>query len=275
MELRRARDARRLTQKEAAGELGWASSKILRIETGQVGISRTDLKALLELYGVSDPERVATFTEMAEQSRKQHWHTYRDVLNQDFLIYLGFEGSASTLRQAETLILPGLLQTEEYARAVIEGFSTPQTSPQTIDRQVDVRMKRQEILDRVDPPALFFILDEAVIRRGVGTSPADSKIMQHQLKHLGDIGSREHVHLRVMRFQHGIHLGLKGPFVILEFPDPADDDLLFLENGTHSIATRDDASDVSFYKDQFLQLEDFALNETETAQLIEEVRAEM
>lgn len=275
VELRRARDARRLTQKGAAGELGWAPSKILRIETGQVGISRTDLKALLELYGVTDPEQVATFTEMAVQSRKQHWNIYRDVLNQDFLIYLGFEGSASVLRQAETLILPGLLQTEEYARAVIQEFSTPETSPEITDRQVEVRMKRQEILERADPSLLFFILDEAVIRRAVGTSPVDSKIMRRQLKHLSDIGARENVHLRVMPFRHGFHTGLKGPFVILEFPDPGDDDLLFLENGLHSLVTRDDASEISLYKNQFLQLEDFALTEAETAQLIEEVRAEM
>ncbi|MFJ6199099.1 helix-turn-helix domain-containing protein [Micromonospora sp. NPDC092111] len=275
MELRRARDVRKLTQKGAAGELGWAPSKILRIETGQVGISGTDLRALLELYGVTDPERVATFTEMAKQSRKQHWSTYRDVLNQDFLIYLGFEGSASTLRQSESLILPGLLQTEEYARAVIHAFSTPNTSTQLTERQVEVRMKRQEILDRADPPDLFFILDEAVIRRAVGTSATDSKVMRRQLKHLNDIGARENVHLRVMRFGHGVHMGLKGPFVILEFPEPGDDDLLFLENGPHSLATRDDVDEVSLYKNQFLELEDFALSETETAQLIERVCAEM
>ncbi|MBF9129695.1 helix-turn-helix transcriptional regulator [Plantactinospora sp. S1510] len=275
VELRRARDAKHLTQKQAAGELGWSPAKIIRIETGQVGISGTDLKALLELYGVTDPQQVATFTEMARQSRKQHWSIYRDVLNQDFLIYLGFEGSASTLRQSESLILPGLLQTEEYARAVIQAFSTPDTSPQLTDRQLEVRMKRQEILHRDDPPVLFFILDEAVIRRAVGSSTTGSKIMQRQLRHLNDIGGRENVHLRVVRFGHGVHMGLKGPFVILEFPDPGDDDLLFLENGPHSVATRDDMGEISLYKKQFLELEDFALSESETAELIEQVRAQM
>ncbi|PZG09533.1 XRE family transcriptional regulator [Micromonospora craterilacus] len=273
--LRQARDAKRLTQKDAAQALGWGPAKIIRIETGQVGISDTDLKALLQLYGITDPDQVTTYVEMARQSRKQHWNIYRDILNQDFLIYLGFEGSASMLRQSEALILPGLLQTEEYARAVIHAFNPPDTSPQLMERQLEVRIKRQEILDRADPPTLTFVLDEAVIRRAVGAADGSPKVMQRQLAHLNDLGSRDNVHLRVVRFDRGAHTGLMGPFVILTFPDPGDDELLFLENGPHSLATRDDANVISFYAQQFLELEKIALSETDTAQLIEQVRAEM
>ncbi|MDG4795112.1 helix-turn-helix transcriptional regulator [Micromonospora sp. WMMD1082] len=273
--LRQAREATGLTQKDAAQKLRWGTAKIIRIETGQVGISATDLTALLGLYGITDPDQVAAYVEMAMQSRKQHWSVYRDVLNQDFLIYLGFEGSASVLRQSESLILPGLLQTEEYARAVIHAFNPPGTSPRHMNRQLEVRMRRQEILDRADPPTLFFILDEAVIRRAVGAVDGSARVMQRQLAHLNDIGRRHHVHLRVVRFSHGAHIGLMGPFAILEFPDDGDDDLLFLENGPHSLATREDASVISLYLKQFAELENHALSEADTADLIDEVRAQM
>ncbi|QOC89644.1 helix-turn-helix domain-containing protein [Micromonospora craniellae] len=273
--LRQLRDRKGMTQKDTGQALEWGTAKIIRIEAGQVGISDTDLRALLELYGVLEADQVAGYVEMARRSRKQHWHIYRDVMNQDFLIYLGFESSASALRQSASLILPGLLQTEEYARAVIHAFSPPDAAPHHIDRKLEIRTQRQEILDRATPPSLSILLDEAVIRRAVGTGDDSTKIMKRQLAHLNDIGGRPNVHLRVIRFSQGAHMGLMKPFTILTFPDEDDDDLLFLQNGPNSLSTRDDVNTIALYARQFLDLEKIALSEPATARLIDEVRVQM
>lgn len=271
VELRRLRLDRGLTQKDVAERLEWSLSKMIRIETGQVGISRGDLRTLLDEYDVSDPVEIDALAAMAKEGRRQQWGPYRDILNADFLTYLNFEGSASVIRQGEPQVLPGLLQTEEYARAVIAGVGGADLSGQTVERQVEVRMKRQEIVERPDPPQMHFIIDESAIRRPAGGATA----MRRQLSRLEELAALQHVHLRVIPLSAGVHPGLRGSFVILEFSDPADDDLLFLESGQSSLATKDSPEDIAIYRQDFDTLEGIAASEDDTLRLITAARSEL
>jgi transcriptional regulator with XRE-family HTH domain len=275
VELRRARAAAGLTQREVADDLGWSLSKLLRIENGQVGVSRTDLKALLDRYSVTSEDQINSFVRLAREGRRQAWGAYRDVLNPDYMIYLGYEGSASMIRQFEYLVIPGLLQTEAYARTVIRGLAPPGTAQTTMDRQVKARMARQDLLNRDDAPEMFFIMDEAVIRRWVGPSPGDPSIMREQLERLKELGSRPSISIQILPFKYGIHYGLRGPFVLLEFPDPEDDDLLFIENPSKSLATRDNPEVTALYKTVFWELESVATDPKELTGLVDRVLADM
>ncbi|MEU7975206.1 helix-turn-helix transcriptional regulator [Micromonospora sp. NPDC049089] len=270
-ELRRLRTHRQLTQKEVAERVGWSPSKLIRIETGQVGLSPSDLKALLNEYNVSDSETISSLAAMAKEGRRQQWGRYRDVLNPDFLTYLRSESSAVTIRQAEPQVIPGLLQTEEYARAVIQGVGGTDLSTHAVDRQVEVRMKRQEIFDRPNPPEMFFIIDESAMRRPAG----DADAMRRQLRHLRKIATLDHVHVRVVLLDSGIHPGLRGSFVLLEFPEPEDDDILFLESSQTSLVTKDDTEAIDRYHKDFAHLETIAASEDETARLIVTIDADL
>ncbi|MEV6302449.1 helix-turn-helix transcriptional regulator [Actinoplanes sp. NPDC051861] len=272
VELRRARSEARLTQKQVADELGWSPSKLLRIENGQVGISQTDLRALLDHYGIADPETITTFIAMAQQGRRQQtWSQYRDVLYPEFMAYLSYESSASLLRRTEPLLVPGLLQTEEYARTVNQAFATKDLTERDVERQTDARMQRQSILDREDAPEMFFILDEAVVRRWVGATPGDARIMVRQLKHLQAVNENPRFSIQILPFRHGLHFGMQGSFTLLEFPDPEDDELLFL--GTR--ATRESSEVIANYKDEFYQLESAAIARSALNEFLNSVIKEM
>lgn len=271
VELRKARDAAGFTQKQVAEALDWSPSKLLRIENGQVGISRTDLRALLDYYRITKTEAIDEFVRMAQDSKRQPWSAYKDVLSTEFMIYLGFEGSAKLIRQCEQLIIPGLLQTEEYARAVIRAYASPDTSPDIMDRQVEARLERQALLERRSPPEMFFILDDAVVRRWVGNRPGDSAVMRHQLERLKVLGSRPEISIQIVPFRQGIHFGMKGPFVILEFPDPEDDDLLFLESSRGNMVTRDNYDEIASYKDAFWDLEKLAIPSADLDEYLDEI----
>jgi transcriptional regulator with XRE-family HTH domain len=276
VELRRARTEASRTQKQVADELGWSPSKLLRIENGQVGISRTDLKALLEYYGISNPEQVRAFVDMAQQGRRQQpWSQYRDVLHPEFMAYLSYESSASLLRQAEPLLIPGLLQTEEYARAINESFATKDLTERDVERQTEARMQRQAILERDDAPQMFFILDEAVVRRWVGSHPGDARTMVQQLKRLQEINENPQFSIQILPFRQGFHFGMQGSFTMLEFPDPEDDELLFLENRATSVSTRDSLDMIANYKEEFYRLETLAINRQQLPDFLSGIADEM
>jgi transcriptional regulator with XRE-family HTH domain len=205
VELRRARVRAGFTQKQVAEELDWSLSKLLRIESGQIGISTTDLRALLDHYGIHDAAQRSQLVTLAQHSRRQTWTEFRDVLHPDFMVYLRYESAAALIRDFNGTFVPGLLQTEEYARAVIRTL-TQDESEIDIDRQVQVRMRRQEILDRADPPRLHFILDESVIRRRIG----GTRVMRRQLIQLKALAERSHVTIQILPFSFGSHLGMSG-----------------------------------------------------------------
>jgi transcriptional regulator with XRE-family HTH domain len=255
VELRRARTAAGLTQRAVASNLDWSPSKVLRIENGSVGISAVDLRALLAQYGEKDRHKIEELVQLARESKKQPFSEYNDVLQPPFLTYLAFEASASIIRQFEPQLVPGLLQTEEYAEAVQVALN-PGTDPRILRRRVEARLERQELLERspTERGEFFFIVDEAVIRRAVGgVGP-----MIRQLERIREIGSRPNITIQIVPFGAGAHYGMGGPFVVLEFDDPTTDNLLFVENERGDLVNRDDVEEIQKRLESFWDLEEIA-----------------
>jgi transcriptional regulator with XRE-family HTH domain len=181
-ELRRLRESHSIKLEEVADKLGLAASTLSRIETGKAPTRTAYLAAMLDLYGVTDPGQRQILIDMAREGhRKGWWAAWEDVLPTGFDVYVGLEAEAASLRAYESLVVHGLLQTEAYARVVMTTVRRRQTAEQ-IERQVQLRMQRQEVILRADPIELWLILDEAVIRRTMG-SP---ELMRAQLNHLAD-----------------------------------------------------------------------------------------
>jgi hypothetical protein len=180
---------------------------------------------MLQLYDVDDPAQRQVLVDMAREGhRKGWWAVYEDVLPTGFGIYVGLETEGSSVRAYESSVVHGLLQTEEYARAVMTAVRR-KLSYDEIERVVALRMQRQEVILRADPVDLWLILDEAVIRRMMG-SP---ELMRAQLTHLADASLWPNVTLQVLPFSSGLHPSLNGPFAILEFPDRFDPDVVYSE----------------------------------------------
>jgi transcriptional regulator with XRE-family HTH domain len=254
-ELRKARQDAGQTQEQVALAMDWSLSKVIRIEAGSVGISTNDLKALLRYYKIVDPARTDELIALAKAARERSWwSTYRDVAAPGLLQLIGYESAASIRRNFEPLIVPGLLQTEEYARAVIKGLDD-QASADVVNTRVEIRMRRQELVDRANPPELFFILDEAVVRRVVG----GKAVMRGQVRRLIEMADRPSVTIEVVPFSAGVHPGLKGSFVVLEFPDPADDDVLYVESPSGGLVSRDDPDEILAYREVFERLRSVSL----------------
>jgi len=225
-ELRKLRDANGLKLEEVAGELGVAPSTLSRIETGKAPTKTAYLNQMLEMYGVTDPAQRQVLVDMAREGhRKGWWAAYEDVLATGFDIYVGLEAETTGIRSYENSLVHGLLQTADYARAVLRELQPRHTAEQ-IERQVDLRMARQQRLE--DEPALdlWVIHDEAVIRRVVGGPVA----MRAQLGRLLKAADVPGMTLQVLPFGTGAHAGLRGPFSILEFPDRTDSQVAHVES---------------------------------------------
>jgi transcriptional regulator with XRE-family HTH domain len=223
-ELRRLREAQAMKLEEVAERLGLAASTLSRIETGKAPTRIAYLRSMLECYGVDDPDQRQMLLEMAREGhRKGWWAAWEDVLPPGFDIYVGLEAEAASVRVYEAQVVHGLLQTEEYARAVMTVRRRQTTAE--IDRLVALRMQRQEVLLREDPMALWIILDEAVIRRRMG--PPD--LMYRQLVRLADAAQMPNVTLQVLEFSSGLHPALNGSFAIIEFAERSDPDVVYSE----------------------------------------------
>jgi len=269
VELRKARDTAGLKQAEVARAMDWSPSKLIRIESGQVSISTNDLKALLTYYGVKDKGYINRLLDLNRGTKGASFYDpYSDVLKPGFKEYLAYEASASVVRQYDPVLIPGLLQTEEYARAILElavGFDR-----ETVDKAWAVRQHRQELHDREDPPDMQFVVDEAAIRRHVGKG----QIMRHQLERLREFAEQPHVSLQLLPFTRGAHPGMLGSFILLEFTDPTLDDLVHLES-VNEVTIRDDTQLIARYLDRFLQLEELALAPEESLVMLDKVITEM
>jgi transcriptional regulator with XRE-family HTH domain len=254
-ELRQARLDAGLTQEAVAQKMDWSLSKIIRIETGSVGISTNDLVALLRLYKVKDSQRIKDLTIRARAARQQTWWSkYRTILPPTYFQYIEYETSASIIRSYETISVPGLLQTEEYATSVVEHFRLKLPSKQ-VRTLVEVRMKRQELLlNQPKPPLLFFILDEAVIHRLIG----DESLRKAQLEKLIDLSDRREVTIEVVPFNIGLHRGMSDNFNILEFPGPTDD-VLYFESVRGAIFSYDATEEITLYRELFEDLRSLSL----------------
>jgi transcriptional regulator with XRE-family HTH domain len=225
-ELRKLRDANGLKLEEVAGELGVAPSTLSRIETGKAPTKSAYLNQMLEMYGVVDPGQRQVLVDMAREGhRKGWWAAYEDVLASGFDIYVGLEAETTGIRSYENSVVHGLLQTADYVRAVLRELQPRHTSEQ-VERQVDLRLARQQRLE--DEPALdlWVIHDEAVIRRAVG----GPTVMGAQLGRLLEVADVPGMTLQVLPFCNGAHAGLRGPFSILEFPDRIDSRVAHVES---------------------------------------------
>lgn len=255
-ELRHARATAQLTQKDVADAMEWSLSKLIRIESGAVGTSTNDLKALLEHYGVDTPEEVERILNLARAGKEQRgwWTGYRDTISSPYLTLLSYENSASAIQTFQPIVIPGLLQTEEYARAVIRSVGGSATDKR-VEELVELRVQRQEeLLEKSDPPEMFFVMDEAALHRWVG----GRDVMRRQLQRLKDEATRENVTIEVVPFTKGAHPGMQGPFLILEFTDERDEDVLFLENSRGDIVTRDEKEEIAPYREAFAKLRELA-----------------
>ena len=224
--LRRLREAKRISLHDAGEVIRASHSKVSRIETGRVGFKDRDIADLLTFYGVTEEDERRALRALAVQANSAAWwHDYADVLPGWFDSYVGLEEAASEIWGYEVQFIPGLLQTEEYARAVIMlGYS----HPKEISRRVKLRMARQAVLDRPDPPELHLVIDEAALRRPIGGSAA----MRGQIRHLIEMSQHPNVTIQVVPFQIGGHSGAGGPFSLLRFADADLPDVVYLEQLT-------------------------------------------
>lgn len=265
--LREARIVKGFSQKDVADAQDWSVSKLLRIEGGAVGVSTTDLRALLDMYEIRDDEQVGELTRWAQIARRSPVSVFRDVLSPEMLTYLNYEGSAAVVRQWEPLFVPGLLQTEAYARAAIEALAPEGIAKTIIERQIKARLSRQDLLRQPEAPEMFFIIDESALRRRVG--PGDT--MMRQLKYLREQVGRPRVAIQILPFEIGVHRNMRAPFVILEFKEANVDDLLFMENPRGYVLDRDDGEKLAMYKSGFWELESLAPPPTETAATLDRI----
>jgi transcriptional regulator with XRE-family HTH domain len=217
--LRDLRNKARMTIKLAAAELEWSEPKLWRIETGQTSLRSLDVEAMCRLYGAPADLTEALMGLAKETKARGWWHAYGDVIPDGFDVYIGLEEAAGELDWYESELVPGLLQTEDYARTVITA-DNPGVAQDEIDRRVHVRVARQALLSRpAARPELRVILNEAILRRPVG----GPKVMAQQLTQLAEISELSSVFMRVVPFSAGLHRGvMSGPFVILRFPRNGD-----------------------------------------------------
>ncbi|MTD53487.1 helix-turn-helix domain-containing protein [Amycolatopsis pithecellobii] len=221
-ELRRLREAADLTIDEVGEKLECSASKVSRIETGHVGVTPRDARDMLELYGLTGDEREA-LVQLAREARKPGWwHAYKEVFTGTFV---GLEADASSLRAFQALIVPGLLQTEPYAREVIRAMR-PDSEESEVERRVAARVARQQLLSDPTPPDYWAVIDEAVLHRMVG----GPEVMGQQAKRLLEVGQSPHVTIQVVPFGAGAHPGMEGPFLILGFPEQADQDVVYVDS---------------------------------------------
>jgi len=274
-ELQALRQKKGATQDQVAAALDWSPSKLIRIEGGTVGVSTTDLHALLRYYGLDDDDpNVARLTEIARQARQRGWWSlYKNEVRPAYLEFLGYEAGASTIRNCQPLVIPGLLQTEAYANSLTVEFLPDREQRDIV---VEIRLQRQErILERENPPELHVILDEAALRRRVG-GQVDPLIMPDQLRHLLDMMQRPNITVEIIPFSKGAHFGMIGQFTILEFAGIGLGDVLYQENagaGNSIVAVR--GHQVTEYKIAFENVRQLAIPHEESAAFIQEVIASM
>lgn len=256
-ELVRLRKQKKLTQEQVARQLEWSPSKLIRVEGGKNAITRTDLQALLAVYDVTSEGRQERLQALARGAREPAWwNVYRGELDPSFLNYVGYSAGAAFIRQFHGTVIPGLIQTPEYAEVLATGKASE--TARVLAAKLRIQ-RQQELAKRENPPRQHYIIDEAVIRRHVGIK-TDPAIMPAQLNHVADAAeSDDLLTVRVVPFSTGAHLGMEGPFSILEF-DGDLDDVLYLEGRSGAsvmISGEDDT--VIEYRDTFELLLEQAL----------------
>lgn len=268
-QLRSLREAAGITPEKAGHAIRASRSKISRMENGRVRFKIRDVEDLLSLYGVTSEQQRSEILPLVRQSSVPDWWTrYSDILPDWFETYLGMESAAATIRSFEIQFVPGLFQTDEYARAVTR-LGHQSAPPEEIERRVSLRRKRQDLLTRPAPPRVWAILDEAVLRRPVG----GAAVMRAQLRHLIEASRPRHVTIQVVPFDRGGHAGAGGSFSVLRFDEQYLPDIVYVEQLTSALYL-EQRSDVEHYLEVMDQLSGRALPPADTRNFIEQIANE-
>ena len=268
-QLRRLREAAGVTPEEAGFEIRASRSKISRLENGRVKLKNRDVSDLLTFYGVTGEAVRSKFMALVIQSNiPDWWGEYGDILPGWFENYLGLEAAAATIRTFEVQFVNGLFQTADYARSVTR-LGRKAAPDDEIERWVRLRLKRQELLSRADPPHVWAVMDEAVLRRPAG----DAAVMRAQYQHLIALSELPHVTLQVIPFAQGAHAGENGSFTVLRFAAGDLPDVVYLEQLTNAMYL-DQRADVERYLEVVDEISGAALTPDETTRFIEQVARE-
>jgi hypothetical protein len=241
------------------------------MESGAVRISVSDLRAMLDLYKITDPRKVAEFDSMARAAKTSRaprqrpwWRQYRDVASQRYLQYVQLEQAGAAAMHFQPQFIPGLLQTRDYASALIRRLGWDVTE-QRANRLVELRMERQKkLLDSPEPPTLSFVIDESALYRQVGSAGA----MEEQIRHLIEMAGRPNITVHIFRFSAGPVHAIQAPFVIIQFRDPADSDALFLENPRGDTLVVSNQDEVGRYRRAFDELQQASLSGPESVKFL-------
>ncbi|WP_328600674.1 helix-turn-helix domain-containing protein [Actinomadura physcomitrii] len=261
-ELRRLRRAAALTQEDVVEKTGINTATLFRIETARVRPQPRTLATLLDVYGVADPKRSELMILLKEAAQRGWLHTFASELPERYAAYIEFETEADEVLNYECLFIPGLLQTEDYARAAIRG-ALPESTRDEVESRVEARMQRQVVLTKEHPLKLWAIVDEAAIRRAVG----GGDVMREQLEHLLRITELPTVQLQVIPFGAGAHPGMPGSFVVMKFVEELGPELVYIDSQAGDLFLEEE-SDIARYNLVFTHLRAGALSPDASASLI-------
>ncbi|MFE1434825.1 helix-turn-helix domain-containing protein [Streptomyces griseoaurantiacus] len=264
------RERAHLKREEAARILRVAPATVRRMETAEVALKIPYLQLLLQAYGV-DEEEAAAFVRLAEDANKPGWwQRYHDILPGWFSMYVSLEGAAARIRSYEPHFVPGLMQTEDYARGVLRSGAVGQANPEEISRHVALRMRRQELLTREDAPHFWAVMEETALRRPVGTG----EVMRAQIDKLIELGELSNVTLQVIPFASGPHPGTYGPFVLFRFAMPELPDMVYSEYLTGAVYL-DSRSEVATHLEVMDRMAAQAATAQRTKEILEDLRKEL
>ncbi|MEU0083192.1 helix-turn-helix transcriptional regulator [Streptomyces sp. NPDC006274] len=259
-----------MKREEAAQVLRVAPGTIRRMETAEVALKIPYVQLLLGAYGIGD-EEARGFVELAEEANKPGWwQRFHDVLPHWFSMYVSLEGAASLIRAYEPQFVPGLLQTEDYARAIMLGGAIGHTEPDDVERHVALRMERQSLLTRPDAPRLWAVMDETVLRRPVG-APG---VMKAQVEKLLEAARLPNVTLQLAEFASGHHPGTYGPFVLFRFAVPELPDMVYSEYLTGAVYL-DARPEVATHLEVMDRMAAQAASAQRTREILDDLRKEL
>ncbi len=240
-------------------------SKIVRIESGAVGLTTTDLRALLSLYDITDKVYIEDLVAAAREARQAPWwkKDFGDIASEQYLQFVEFEQTADEVLSFQTQFVPGILQTREYAQTILQGVIRD-AAPDHLAALLAFRLERQRLLQAKQPPRMSFVLDEPVVWRRVGSAD----VMAGQVSHLIELAQSPHISIRILRFTAGITPGMQTPFVLMRFPDPADPPVLYFEAPRSDTVVLDDNAEIKRYSRTFEHLQQMSLSEGETIEFL-------
>jgi len=247
--------------------MDWSLSKVIRIESGAVAISTNDLRALLGVYEIHDRNQTDELVELARAARQTSWWgRYRSDVTPQYLQYIEYEEAISVYREYSPFVVPGLFQTKDYATSLMRRLATHDDSEEQIITRVEIRMTRQQLLQREPSPILLAVIGEATIQHMLG----ERDVADGQIARLIELANRPNVTIELVPFGAGLRRGMFDPFIILEFPDPEDSDILFLESDVREfILSQDEAGEIAGYRELFEELRSSSLGPAGTLAYLE------